>query len=400
MKRIFLDHAATTPLEKEVKKVMDIYATKHFGNPGSLHKEGVTGREAILAARFSAAQFLGALPEEIIFTAGGTEANNIAILGVFEELFHSGVSLRECHAITSVIEHPSVLVVFQALERKGLSVTYVSVNDGGAVSAKEIRESLRENTKLVSIMHANNETGTKEPITEITKAVRHFKGKSGNMYPLVHTDACQTLMLSSQTVRALGVDMLSASAQKVYGPKGVGMLYVKKGTPIAPIMYGGGQERGLRPGTEHVAGIAGFARALSITEKLREKECLRLGRLRAYFLARLETFFPECVINGDTKEQMPHIVNVSFPGFDQEELVLRLDAKGVAIAARSACGERDEDVSYVIQALGPGHYPESAVRFSMGRSTGRQDIDHILRALKEIFNSITKNNHDIRNKKL
>ncbi len=390
MKRIFLDHAATTPLEKEVKKVMDVYAMKHFGNPGSLHKEGVIAREAVLAARSEVARFLGALPEEIIFTGSGTEANNMGILGVFEELFHGGVSLRECHAVTSVVEHPSVLAVFQALERKGLSVTYVGVNGGGAVSPKEIRESLRENTKLVSIMHANNETGTKEPIVEIAKAVRHFKGKSESMYPLVHTDACQTLNCSSQTVRALGVDMLSASAQKVYGPKGVGMLYVKKGTPIAPVFYGGGQERGLRPGTENVAGIAGFARALSITENLREKECLRLAKLRAYFLVRLKTLFPECVINGDTKEQLPHIVNVSFPGIDQEELVLRLDAKGVAIAARSACGERDEDVSYVIQALGPGHYPEAAVRFSMGRSTGRKDIDYTLQALKEIFKTIIR----------
>lgn len=390
MKRIFLDHAATTPLEKDVKKVMDMYATKHFGNPSSLHKEGVIGREGVEAARVEAARFLGALPEEIIFTGGGTEANNMGILGVFEGLSQNGVSLRECHAVTSVIEHSSVLRVFQALERKGLSVTYVGVNSGGTISCKEIKESLRENTKLVSIMHANNEIGTIEPIHEITKTVRHFKGKSESIYPLVHTDACQTLNCSSQSVRALGVDMLSASAQKIYGPKGVGILYVKKGTPIAPVFYGGGQERGLRPGTENVAGIVGFARALSITEKLREKECLRLAKLRAYFLVRLKTLFPKCIINGDTKEQLPHIVNVSFPSTDQEELVLRLDAKGVAIAARSACGEKDEDVSYCVQALGKGHYPESAVRFSMGRSTGKQDIDYTIRALKEIFSTITK----------
>ncbi|MEK7556337.1 MAG: cysteine desulfurase family protein [Patescibacteria group bacterium] len=388
MKRIFLDHAATTPLEKDVKKVMDVYAMKHFGNPSSLHKEGVIGRQAVLAARIEAARFSGALPEEIIFTGSGTEANNIAISGVFEELLRNGISLRECHAVTSVIEHPSVLRVFQALERKGLSVTYVGVNSGGAISCKEIKEALRKNTKLVSIMHANNEIGTIEPIHEIAKTVRHFREKQGSIYPLVHTDACQTLNCSLQSVQSLGVDMLSASAQKIYGPKGVGMLYVKNGTPIAPLLYGGGQEKGLRPGTENVAGIVGFARALSITEKLREKECLRLTKLRIHFLARLKALFPECVINGDTKEQVPHIVNVSFPGTDQEELVLRLDAKGIAVGARSACGERHEDVSYCVQALGPGHYPEAAVRFSMGRGTGRQDIDHTLKALKEIFSKI------------
>ena len=390
MKRIFLDHAATTPLDKEVKKVMDTYALKHFGNPSSLHREGVIARKAVEEARGQVARFFGALPEEVIFTGGGTEANNIAVLGVFEELVRSGVALNECHAITSTIEHSSVLEVFRALERKGLVVTYVGVNGTGAVSPKEIRGSLRENTKLVSIMHANNEIGTIEPIQEIAKEVRHFRERHGGVYPLMHTDACQILCFFSQSVRALGVDMLSASAQKVYGPKGVGALFVRKETPLAPLMHGGGQERGLYPGTENVAGIAGFAQALAIAGKLQKKESLRLSKLRAYFLGRLKIIFPEHVVNGDAEEQLPHIVNISFPGFDQEELVLRLDAKGVAVAARSACKEQGEGVSYCVQALGEGHYSESAVRFSMGRETTRKDIDHTLQALKEIFKIITR----------
>jgi len=390
MKRIFLDHAATTPLAKEVKKTMDIYAAEQFGNPNSLHREGVVARRAVEDARAEAARFFGALPEEIVFTGGGTEANNMAIRGVFEELEQSGTALADCHAITSVIEHSSVLEVFQALESKGLAVTYAGVDGSGGVCVQEIKEALRANTKLVSIMYANNEIGTIQPVHEIAKAVRHFRGGREDGYPLVHTDACQALQCLPVGVRPLGADLLSASAQKVYGPKGVGLLFVKRGTPFAPIMYGGGQERGLRPGTENVAGIAGFGRALAMTAQVRGKECARQSSLRAYLVSELKTAFPDAVLNGDSEDQLPHIVSVSFPGVDQEELVLRLDAKGVAVAARSACKEKDLDVSYTVAALGEKHHPGSAIRFSIGRETRKRDLNFTVKTLKNIFTTIIK----------
>jgi len=433
MKRIYLDNAATTPTDGGVRKEMSSFMKNNSGNPSSIHREGVLAKKAIENARVCIAKFFNARNNEIIFTGSGTEANNIAIQGVFETLLFDGPlsdgrrtsvkissltdlqmtdvrrpSIGDFHAVTSVIEHPSVIETFRALEKKGLSVTYVPVDESGHVNAKDVKEALRENTVLVSIMYANNEIGTVQPIKEIAKVIRWFRktelagggqtssrpaGSSRSnllpQAPLFHTDACQAVNYLDMNIARLGVDLLSMSVSKIYGPKGVGVLYVKKGIEIAPIMYGGGQEMGIRSGTENTAGIIGASVAFFQAKKMKEKEAERLTGLRAYFVTELREKFPKMVSNGDG-EVLPNIINISFPHFDNEELVLRLSAKGIAVSAKSACKSSDENVSYVVQALGNGHYPESAIRFSLGRHTSKKDIDYTIKKLKEIFITINK----------
>ncbi len=405
-RRIYMDYAAATPLENGAEKAMRKYARAHFGNAGSLHREGILAKNSLENAREDVADFFTAHSDEIVFTGGGTEANNIAIQGVFAELsyrLNGGrtsvltemrpplmAGLSAYHAITSEIEHSSVKDVFAELEKRGLAVTYVGVSSDGHIDSKAVKNALRENTILVSIMHSNNEIGTVQPIREIAKTIRGFRkekneaAKIGERYPLFHTDAIQSALYMNVRPDALGVDLLTASPAKMYGPKGVGILYVRRGTPLAPIMYGGGQERVLRPGTENVAGAIGAAATFSLAAVRRDKESARLYALREYFTGKIQAAFPDAVINGDG-EVLPHILNVSFPGFDNEEIVLRLDAEGISCSTKSACKSAGEEVSYVVAALGVGHYPESAVRFSMGRGTRKRDIRHTIGALKKIF---------------
>jgi len=389
MKRIYLDNAATTPLGKKVKKAMDKASCEIFGNPSSVHKEGVAARTAIESARGKVADFFDAHPDEIIFTSGGVESNNLAILGTFgsptpKDLGVGLPKVEQCHAITSAIEHSSVLDTFRSLESMGLAVTYVGVNEKGIIDPKDIKEALRADTKLVSIMYANNEIGSIQPIAEIAKVIRDFSKGKNIQKPIFHTDAAQALNYIDVKVLKLDVDMLSASASKIYGPKGAGILYVKRNTNISQIMYGGGQEMGIRPGTENTSAIVGCGEAVSITTKIKEKEMTRMKILNNYFTLKIRNNFSNAVINS-TDEGLPNIVNVSFPETESEEIVLRLDAKGIACSGKSACKTEDEEVSYVVNALGEGHYPESAVRFSMGRDTKKGDIDFTIKKLKEIF---------------
>ncbi|MFC1775624.1 cysteine desulfurase family protein, partial [Patescibacteria group bacterium] len=266
--------------------------------------------------------------------------------------------------------------------KRGLEVTYLEVGENGAVDPKEIKEALRENTVMVSIMYANNETGVIQPIKEIAKVIREHN-KNGSQKTILHTDTAQALNYLETDIRKLHVDLLSGSGSKVYGPKGAGILYVRRGVKIEHIIYGGKQESGLRAGTENVTGIVGCGEAVKISAEIKEEENARLQELREYFVDRIEKEFPKAVFNGEG-EILPNMVNVSFPGVGSEELILRLDAKGIAVASRSAC-ESDKDASYVISALGKGHHPESAIRFSMGRSTTKRDLDYTIKSLKNIF---------------
>lgn len=396
-----MDYAAATPLDARVVRAMQKYESAYFGNAGSLHREGVDASRALESARKSVADVLTAHPDEIIFTGGGTEANNIAIQGVFAALTDGGatsVTLKEYHAITSVIEHSSVKDMFVALEKRGLLVTYIGVSADGHINQKEVKDALRENTVLVSIMHGNNEIGAIQPIREIAKIIRNFRknkvkdqgSKIKDVYPLFHTDAAQSALYMNVRPDALGVDMLTISPAKMYGPKGVGVLYVRRGTHIAPVIFGGWQERGLRPGTENVAGAIGAATAFSLATVMREKESARVSTIRDYFVSEIALTFPNAIING-TGDVLPHILNVSFPVFDNEEVVLRLDAKGIACSTKSACKSAGEEVSYVVVALGEGHYPEGAVRFSIGGRTRKKDIDRTIGALKEILRIMGNN---------
>ncbi len=385
-KRIYLDHASSTPIDKSVHKIMVKYNNKHFGNPGSIHKEGVEAKKALSTARKKVANFFSCSPDEIVFTSGGTESNNLAIFGFFDALKSFGFDISKLHAITTKIEHPSVLNIFHELEQKGLEVTYLGVDENGSISTKELERAIKENTAMVSVMYANNETGVIQPIKEISKILRtHNKHlTSSRKYNIVfHTDAAQVLNYLECDVRKLHIDLLSCSGSKIYGSKGVGMLYVKKNVPIKHILYGGKQEHGLRAGTENVAGIVACGEAVQITKKLKEKEFARMKKLQKYFIDKIKKEFPKAIFNG-SGEIIPNIVNISFPKINSEELVLRLDAKGISVASRSAC-ESTKEASYVINALGKDHYPENAIRFSMGRSTIKKDLDYVIKNLKEIF---------------
>jgi len=390
MKRIYLDNSATTPVDKRVEKVMRPYFRKEFGNPSALYKEGVVAKEAVEQARRDVAGALGAHSDEIVFTGSGTESDNMAILGVIKAFSSTTSNLGMPHIVTSVIEHPAVLEVCRVLERDGITnVTYVGVDEKGIVDVKKIKDALRKETVLVSIMYANNEIGTIQPIRDIAKVVRAWKKQNGREYPYFHTDACQATNYLDMNVLRLGVDLLTLNGSKIYGPKGIGALYIKRGTHLAPKIYGGGQERGLRAGTENVPAIVGFAEAVKLVQESREKESVRLIELRSYFTKELLERIPGSILNGDKGNRLPSNVNISIPNIDSEQLVIELDAKGVAASARSACKSRDYESSYVIMALGRKSLSnEGGVRFSLGRDTRKRDIDYVLKILPKIIKKI------------
>lgn len=379
MKKIYLDTAAATPLDRRVLRVIRPYFGRHFANPSSLHAGGVLARRAVAAARQDTARALGAAAAEIIFTSGGTEANNLALFGVAK-------ALGRGHIITTVIEHASVLEPCRALARAGFALTYLPVKSDGLVEPTVLKKALRPETILVSVAYANNEIGTIQSIREIAKIIRHFR-KSPDIsgFPYLHSDACQAARFLDLDVRRLGVDLLTLNSGKIYGPKGVGCLYVRSGTPLAPLQRGGGQEQNYRSGTENVPGIVGFALALELCSELRVKEAARLGKLRDYFIERLLKL-DNVTLNGSPTTRLPNNVNVSFAGADSEYLVLSLDAAGVAASSGSACSAQTKDASYVIRALG-GSEDEArgAVRFTLGRETTKGDLDYVLKILPAIL---------------
>ncbi len=399
VKRVYLDHAAGTPVDKPVLRAVFEAARRDFANPGGLYKESVKSAVILKESRSRAASAIGARPEEVVFTSGGTESNNLAIFGTLDYLAEkTGKSLKNFHAVTSAIEHSSVLEAFRRLEEEGLKVTYLGVSEEGIIDIAELKKSLRPETVIVSAMYANNEIGTIQPIREIAKTIRHFKknkrpverGRLGEAYPVFHTDACQAAEYLDINISRLGVDLMSLSGSKVYGPKGIGILFKKKSVGLRQIFYGGKQEFGARPGTENVPAILGMSTALEFSVKNAEKESKRVSALRDYFIKKITKEVPEVILNGSIEKRLPNNINVSFPGIDNEELVIRLDAKGVSCSTKSACKSDDPEVSYVVKALVGRHYPESAVRFTLGRGTKKEDLDYALRALKESISETKK----------
>lgn len=380
--RIYLDTAATTPVSSEVVAAMKPYWNGVFGNPSSISREGIEARRAVDAARARIATIVGALPREIVFTSGGTEGNNLAIAGVLNALKGAGAA--------SVIEHPSVREPFRALESAGRRIFWISVDEYGVVSLRDIKQALAEGADLISVMYANNEIGTVQPIREIVRLVRAERKRRdpadplGMHAPFLHIDACQAPGALPIDLGRMGVDLATISAQKFYGPKGVGVLFVRGGVDIAPHLLGGGHERGLRAGTENVPLVVGMAEALERTEKSRVKESARLTKLRDYFIARVLREIPNTSLNGHATERLPGNINITFPSIESELLVLRLDAAGIAVSSGSACGTNDVEPSYVVRALGKSsEYARSAVRFTLGRTTTKKDLDTTFRALKD-----------------
>jgi cysteine desulfurase len=386
MKEIYLDYAATTYLDPRVKKAMEPYWEESFGNPSSLYKAGRKAKEALDKSRAILARILHSQPSEIIFTSSGTESANLAILGVckaWEETGMVKLSLNgkvplnglKRHLVTSQIEHKAVLSTFQYLEKKGYTVSYLPVNKEGLVDLKDLKKALRPETLLVSIMYANNEVGTIQPIKELAAICRER-----SIY--FHTDACQATGFLELDVQKLGVDMMTINSSKIYGPKGVGALYLRQGVRIKPLLYGGGQEKGLHSGTENVPGVIGFAKALELIDANKAAENKRLMGLQHYFLAEIKKRLPDAQLNGHATKRLPNNINLSFPGVEAEALVLLLDELGIACATGAACDTQSSDPSHVMAALGlSAEQARSALRLTMGKRTSKTDLEYVVRSL-------------------
>lgn len=382
-KRVFLDYASTTPVSAEVAKVMEPFASERFHNPGALYKEGVEARRTVESARAQVAKLLNVTSAEVFFTSGGTESDNLAIAGVFAAALKRGI--QSPHIMTTTIEHPAVLEVCKNIEKAGGKVTYLTPDEEGIVEAQKVKAALTPETILVSVMYANNEIGTVQPIKEIAKEVQTWRGSRKSKYPFFHTDASQAPNYLSVQMQTLGADLLTIDAGKIYGPKGVGALVVKRNTEISAVTFGGGQEGGLRPGTENVAGIVGFAKALDSAISMREKETERISKLSSDLLQRILKEVPGAELNGHREKRLPNIVNICIKGLDSEFAVLKMDNLGVACAHVTSCKTSAEDSSsYVVGALGKKECTKSSLRFSLGRETTKKDLDFALEALKKI----------------
>ena len=370
MKRIYLDYAATTPVHHEVVKAMLPYFSETFGNPSSLYSYGLEARQAVEAARTKVADSIGAKNEEIVFTGGGSEADNLAIKGVAEANSRKGN-----HIITSVIEHHAVLETCKFLEKRGFKVTYLPVDKYGLVDPESVRKAITDKTILISIMHANNEIGTIQPIGEIGKIAR-----KASIY--FHTDAVQTFGHIPVNVNELKVDLLSISAHKLYGPKGVGVLYIRKGTKVTSLIHGGEQESGRRAGTENVPGIVGLGKAIELASLDIAKETERLITLRNKLIKGILEKIENSHLNGHPEQRLPNNVNMSVDFIEGESTCLNLDLEGICISTGSACGSSDAEPSHVLLAIGLSHaQARSSLRFTMGRLTTAEDIERVLEVL-------------------
>ena len=366
MRRIYLDHAATTPLREEVYQAMVPYLTEKFGNPSSVHWFGREIKKDVDEARGRVAKALKANVSEIFFTSGGTESDNLAILGSAAALKKKGK-----HIITSQIEHHAALHTCQSLEKQGYRVTALPVDNHGLVSPSDLAGAIKDETILISIMHANNEVGTIQPLSDLVAIARSHGIR-------FHTDAVQTVGNVPVDVNELGVDLLSISGHKIYGPKGVGVLYVREGTKLANIAYGGAQERNLRPGTENVAGIIGLARALELAVAEQPETQERMTELRNKLIHGL-TALPDVTLNGHPQQRLPGNVNVSVARVEGEALILSLDMAGIAISSGSACTSGSLDPSHVLLAMGLDHQrAHGSLRITLGKSTTEEDIDYVL----------------------
>lgn len=370
--RIYLDHAATTPLSPDVLDAMRPYFSQDGYNPSSIHAEGRRARAAIDAARESIAAILHCKPKEIVFTASGTEADNMAIIGAAR-----AARTRGKHVVTSAIEHHAVLHTAAALRDEGFEVTLLPVDANGVVEVARFSDALRDDTVLAAVMFANNEIGTIEPIAQLAQLAREH----GVVFL---TDAVQAAGTLDLDVRALGVDALAISAHKFYGPKGVGALYVRDGTPLEPLIHGGGQERGRRSGTENVSGVVGMARALELADSRRFEANTRVAGLRDALEAKVTAAIPRVHVNAQRVARLPGISSLTFAGVDAEALLIALDLAGVAASAGSACAAGSLEASHVMAALGGAASSGGTLRLSLGGGTTAEEIDRVAALLPNL----------------
>lgn len=373
---VYLDNNATTPLDPSVQEKMSLFLREHYGNPSSLYPIGRAVKEIITEAREVIAKALGAIRTEIFFTGSGSEADNLAIRGILEAF------PEKDEFITSTIEHPAVIETARYLEKKGIKVSYVPVDQYGTIDLDFLKNAITPKTSLISIMHANNEIGTIQSIEAVTKIARE-KGV------LVHTDAVQSFGKIDVDVKKLGVDLLSISAHKIYGPKGIGALYVRKGTNIKPLIYGGHQEREMRAGTENTIGIVGFGEAVRVLVESGSKDKKRIEKLAEQLKKGIEETIPKVKLNGHEKNRVKGTLNFCFMGLEAEAILLALATKEICVSTGSACAEGTEDVSYVLSAIGlRPEVARTAVRFSLGRFDTEEDVQVVLKELPEIVKNL------------
>jgi len=373
MRRIYLDHAATTPTRPEVVKAMLPYFTDAFGNPSSIYSYGQEARGAVEEARTKVAELIGARGEEIIFTSGGTEADNHALKGVAYANERKGN-----HIITTSIEHHAVMEVCKFLERRGFKITYLPVDEYGLVDPDDVKRAITDKTILISVMHANNQVGTIEPVEEIGKIAR----EAGVYF---HTDAVQTLGHIPVNVDKLKVDLLAISAHKFYGPKGVGVLYVRKGTRLVSLMHGGEQEKRRRAGTENVPAIVGLGKAVELAGQEMGKGAERLAYLRDKLIKGLVEKVDHIRLNGHPTRRLPNNVNVSVDFVEGESMLLNLDLEGICASTGSACSSASLEPSHVLLALGlPAEQAHGSLRFTLGRENTEADVERVLEVLPGI----------------
>ena len=378
MRRVYLDYNATTPVEPQVLDAMLPYFSADFGNAASIHSFGQKARAAVETAREQVAALIGARPQEIVFTSGGTESDNHAIFGIaFSSLtsftsLASSTSASRPHIITSAIEHEAVLNACQALEKEGVHVTYLPINRDGQMDLAELRRALRPETVLITIMHANNELGTIQPLEEIGRIA-----KEADVY--FHTDAVQSAGKIPIDVNKYRVDLLSISGHKLYAPKGIGALYIRGGTRLRQLLYGGHHQRGFRPGTENVAGIVGFGKAAELARESLSEDALRISGLRDGLQKGLLDRVPHSRVNAGAAPRTPNTTNLVFPGVEGEALLIALDLKGLACSTGAACSSGAVEPSHVLTAIGlPPEEARASLRFSLGRHTTQPDIDFAL----------------------
>jgi len=384
MKSVYLDHAATTPLDPRVLVKMQTFFSDVFANPSSFHSPGLEAKRAVDEARKSIAAQLNAHADELVFCSGGTESDNLAIFGLVR-----AEKSKAKHVITTAIEHHAVLEPLKRLEKNGeIELTILPVDKYGLVKVDDMEAAFRPSTVLVSVMYANNEIGTIQPIADIGRAILKWRKANKTPFPYLHSDACQAAGALDLDVEKLHVDLLTLNGSKIYGPKGVGLLFVRRGVMLEPIVFGGGQERGVRSGTENVPGIIGLAAALGIAQAEREKESARLAKLRDR-LAEGLLKVPKTRLNGHPTERLPNSVNVSFMDIEGEAAVLYLDAQGIYCSTGSACASSSLDPSHVILATGVSYEAaHGSLRFTLGRSTKPSDIGHVLKTIPGVVEKL------------
>ncbi|MBP9822233.1 MAG: cysteine desulfurase [Candidatus Pacebacteria bacterium] len=377
MKNIYLDNAAATPIDSRVLSAMNAVGKK-YGNPSSYNNTGRLARKEIELARLSIARFVGARAEEIAFTSSGSESNNLALIGSLKE--------KQGTVLTTATEHPSVLEPLKSLKKIGLK--YVPISKEGSVDLVKFEAMLSSDCRLVSVMYANNEIGTIQPIKKIAKIITAYNNEHGTEI-LFHVDACQATGYLDMNVQHLGVDLMTFNGSKIYGPRGIGVLYVRRGVKINPIIMGGSQEHNLRAGTENTSAIVGLAKAISI---IKSTESKKVSALRDYTINQIQNNLPEVLINGALgADRLANNASVCIKGLDSENLLLELDKYGISAGSGSACTSHAVEPSHVLKAIGvPEEYINGAIRFSLGRETTKKDIDYLVKSLVKIVADLTK----------